>query len=173
MQNRSVWHFGVYIEWSNKERRRGILLWNWEYIFVVISATVVARTELKQKNMGVHKAAVVLWPGGHAIQRLRVWGACDIIGRARSTRVRLSTQTARGVGRQEAMRERHPCISRYIMGTEDWAGATGLGLAWAGCSLFEARNIQEGSWERDADILECVLSVKIPISWRSSYRNWF
>jgi hypothetical protein len=35
---------------------------------------------IKAKNQGVHKAAVVIWLGGHAIQRFAFWGLSDIIG---------------------------------------------------------------------------------------------
>jgi hypothetical protein len=35
---------------------------------------------IKAKNQGVHKAAVVLRPGGHAKQRFAFWGLSEVIG---------------------------------------------------------------------------------------------
>ena len=35
---------------------------------------------IKAKNQGVHKAAVVLWPGGHVKQRFAFWGSSEVIG---------------------------------------------------------------------------------------------
>jgi len=39
---------------------------------------------IKAKNQGVHKAAVMFWSGGHAKQRLRFWGAPEVIGLLRA-----------------------------------------------------------------------------------------
>ena len=37
------------------------------------------------------------------------------------------------------MRERDPCVSRYIMGTEDWARATDMGLAALDTACWNGR----------------------------------